>query len=93
MVGGGLSGDRIDAVTLDRADGEVTVWAHRVLDASETGGPVPLAGLRLRGDVVGDTPDGLAKAPDVREARRIRALRTVTEQDIAAAGIERAGPE
>ena len=40
-------------------------------------------GLRLRGDVVGDTPDGLAKAPYVREARRIAALRTVVEQDIA----------
>lgn len=40
-------------------------------------------GLRLRADVVGDTPDGLAKAPYVREARRIRALRTPAEQDIA----------
>jgi hypothetical protein len=40
-------------------------------------------GLRLRGDVVGDTPDGLAKHPYVREARRLQALRTVREQDIA----------
>jgi hypothetical protein len=40
-------------------------------------------GLRLRGDILGDTPDGLAKAPYIREARRIRALRTVVEQDIA----------
>jgi hypothetical protein len=40
-------------------------------------------GLRLRGDVTGDTPDGLAKAPYVRESRRIVAEYTVVEQDIA----------
>lgn len=39
-------------------------------------------GLRLRPDVVG-TADGLAKAPYVRESRRIRAITTVVEQDIA----------
>jgi hypothetical protein len=40
-------------------------------------------GLRLRGDVVGGTPDGLAPAPYVRESRRIRAELTVLEQHIA----------
>ena len=35
--------------------------------------------LRLRGDVLG-TEDGLAKYPYVREARRIKAVTTVTEQ-------------
>jgi hypothetical protein len=39
-------------------------------------------GLRLRGDIVGGTPDGLA-APYVRESRRIRAEFTVLEQHIA----------
>jgi hypothetical protein len=39
-------------------------------------------GLRLRGDVVGGTSDGLA-APYVRESRRIRAEFTVLEQHIA----------
>ncbi len=38
-------------------------------------------GLRLRADVVGTT-DGLAKAPYIREARRLRAEFTVTEQHI-----------
>lgn len=38
-------------------------------------------GLRLRGDVVGTT-DGLAKAPYIREARRLRAEFTVFEQHI-----------
>jgi glycine/D-amino acid oxidase-like deaminating enzyme len=39
-------------------------------------------GLRLRPDVTG-TADGLAMAPYVRESRRIRALYTVPEQDLA----------
>jgi hypothetical protein len=38
-------------------------------------------GLRLRRDLMA-TPDGLAKAPYVRESRRIRAQRTVVEQDL-----------
>jgi hypothetical protein len=51
-------------------------------------------GLRLRSDIVG-TGDGLAKAVYVREARRIRAAFTVTEQHVgtdarmAAAGAPR----
>jgi hypothetical protein len=40
-------------------------------------------GLRLRGDVAGDAPDGLAPALYIRESRRIRGERTVLEQDIA----------
>ena len=38
-------------------------------------------GLRLRGDVVG-TADGLAKAPYIRESRRIRAEFTVSERHV-----------
>jgi hypothetical protein len=40
-------------------------------------------GLRLRADVVGDTPDGLAKAPYIRESRRISSRHTVVEEEIA----------
>jgi hypothetical protein len=39
-------------------------------------------GLKLRGDLVGDTPDGLAKAPYIRESRRIRAEFTVVEDHV-----------
>ncbi len=39
-------------------------------------------GLRLRPDVMGSA-DGLAKAPYIRESRRIRARRTVVEQDLS----------
>ncbi|MCZ4495215.1 MAG: dependent oxidoreductase [Conexibacter sp.] len=38
-------------------------------------------GLRLRGDLMG-TSNGLAKAPYLRESRRIRARRTIVEQDL-----------
>ncbi|NLP83349.1 FAD-dependent oxidoreductase [Microbacterium sp. CFH 90308] len=40
-------------------------------------------GLRLRGDLLGGSSDGLALAPYVREARRIVAEHTVVEQEIA----------
>lgn len=39
-------------------------------------------GVRLRGDVLG-TEDGLAKAPYIRESRRIKALYTITESDVS----------
>ncbi len=39
--------------------------------------------LRLRPDVMG-TANGLARYPYIREARRIRAVRTILEQEIAA---------
>jgi hypothetical protein len=39
--------------------------------------------LRLRPDLTG-TPDGLAKAPYIRESRRIRAAFTVCEQHVSA---------
>lgn len=41
-------------------------------------------GLRLRPDLVG-TEDGLAKAPYIRESRRIRALYTIREADCGVA--------
>jgi FAD dependent oxidoreductase len=51
-------------------------------EAPRPDGGAGYPGLRLRGDVVG-TVDGLAKRPYVRESRRIRALYTVVEQDLA----------
>ena len=46
-------------------------------EAPRPDGGVGYPGLRLRGDVVGGTPDGLAPAPYVRESRRLRAEFTV----------------
>ncbi|WP_350348523.1 FAD-dependent oxidoreductase [Agromyces sp. G08B096] len=48
-------------------------------------------GLRLRGDVTG-TEDGFAQAPYIRESRRIRARRTIVEQDVSVAVRGHAGP-
>jgi hypothetical protein len=48
-------------------------------------------GLRLRGDVTG-TDDGFAQAAYIRESRRIRAHRTIVEQDISVAVRGHAGP-
>jgi hypothetical protein len=73
--------DYSDAPVLDGPDDGARALSRSFLHWMQTEGGRP--GLRLRGDVVGGTPDGLAKAPYVREARRIRALRTVVEQDIA----------
>jgi hypothetical protein len=52
-------------------------------EAPRPDGGIGYRGLRLRGDVVGGTPDGLAQAPYIRESRRIRAEFTVLEQHIA----------
>jgi hypothetical protein len=51
-------------------------------EAPRGDGGTGFPGLRLRPDVVG-TQDGLAKAPYIRESRRIRAVTTVTEHDVA----------
>ena len=51
-------------------------------EAPRPDGGTGFPGLRLRGDVTG-SPDGLAQAPYIREARRIRAEYTVVEQDLA----------
>jgi hypothetical protein len=52
-------------------------------EAPRQDGGIGYPGLRLRPDVMG-TDDGLAKAPYIREARRIRAEQTITENDISA---------
>jgi len=57
-------------------------------EAPRQDGGTGFPGLRLRPDVTG-TADGLAKAPYVRESRRIKAVTTVTEQDVA---IDLVGP-
>jgi hypothetical protein len=50
-------------------------------EAPRADGGTGWRGLRLRGDLVGTT-DGLAKAVYVREARRIKAAFTITEQQV-----------
>lgn len=53
-------------------------------DAPRPDGGTGWPGLRLAGEALG-TLDGLAKEPYIRESRRIRALRTIAEEDVSAA--------
>lgn len=53
-------------------------------EAPRPDGGTGFPGLRLRGDITG-TDDGLAMAPYVRESRRIKARKTVVEQDLSLA--------
>ncbi|HEV7791745.1 MAG TPA: FAD-dependent oxidoreductase [Pseudonocardia sp.] len=53
-------------------------------EAPRPDGGTGFPGLRLRPDLMG-TEDGLAKAPYVRESRRIEAITTVTENDVSLA--------
>ncbi|MGH2778475.1 MAG: FAD-dependent oxidoreductase [Actinomycetota bacterium] len=53
-------------------------------EAPRPDGGTGYPGLKLNRDVVGTT-DGLAMAPYIRESRRIRAQRTIVEQDLSAA--------
>ncbi|MEU5848546.1 FAD-dependent oxidoreductase [Saccharopolyspora shandongensis] len=57
-------------------------------EAPRSDGGTGFRGLKLRPDVTG-TADGLAKAAYIRESRRIKAVTTVTERDVA---IELVGP-
>lgn len=52
-------------------------------EAPREDGGIGYPGLRLRGDVVG-TDDGFAMAPYIRESRRIKAIKTITEHTINA---------
>lgn len=52
-------------------------------EAPRPDGGTGYPGLRMRGDITGNTIDGLALAPYIRETRRIRAEFTVLEQHIA----------
>lgn len=52
-------------------------------EAPRADGGTGFPGLKLRPDVT-DTTDGLAKSAYVREARRIKAVTTVTEHDVSA---------
>lgn len=60
-------------------------------EAPREDGGVGFKGLYLRPDIMG-TADGLAKAPYIRESRRIRARFTVTESHVGyeARGVDRA---
>ncbi len=59
-------------------------FLHWVQTEAPAAGRFGAPELELRPDIM-DTPDGLAKFPYIREARRIKALRPVVEQDVSVA--------
>jgi hypothetical protein len=61
-------------------------------EAPRADGKIGWKGLRLRKDVVG-TSDGLAKAPYIRESRRIQAEFTVLEQHVGVAARKKMFPD
>lgn len=75
-------------VALDHVEGarrlglSFLYWMQTEAPRPDGGAGYP--GLKLNRDVVGST-DGLAMAPYIRESRRIRAQRTIVEQDLSAA--------
>ncbi|SDJ57976.1 FAD dependent oxidoreductase [Streptomyces indicus] len=73
------------AAALDAARGLSLSFLHWLqTEAPRPDGGTGWPGLRLRPDVTG-TPDGLAKAPYIRESRRIKAEFTVLEQHVGVA--------
>lgn len=84
-----LEGPVIDVPDADRHLAAARELSMSVLywlqtEAPRHDGGTGYPGLRLRGDVTGSA-DGLAQAPYIRESRRVRALTTVTEQDLSVA--------
>ena len=85
-----LEGDITDAATraqhLARARQQSLSFLYWLqTEAPRPDGSSGFPELKLRADVVSDTEDGLAKAPYIRESRRIRAEFTVCEQHVSAA--------
>lgn len=84
-LGSLLDGTAADAARhIDRAKQQslsLLYWLQT--EAPRPDGGAGWRGLRLRPDIVGTT-DGLAKAPYIRESRRIRAEFTVLEQHVLA---------
>lgn len=89
-----LEGNLIDVEPTERARAErearelsLSLFYWMQTEAPRPDGGTGYPGLYLRPDITG-TPDGLAKAPYIRESRRIRARFTMPEQRVASANAE-----
>ncbi|MBQ0862188.1 FAD-dependent oxidoreductase [Streptomyces sp. RK75] len=80
FVGAGAETSRAALAGAREQSLSVLYWLQT--EAPRPDGGTGFPGLQLRPDVTG-TADGLAKAAYVRESRRIKAVTTVTEQDVA----------
>lgn len=91
VAGPVLESDDAEAHRAGARDLSASVLHWLRTEAPRLDGGVGYPGLRLRPDVLG-TDDGFAKRAYIRESRRIRALTTVVEQDIAFAERGERGP-
>src|SRR5262245_1224460 len=74
-VAASMAGDRVDAVTLERPDGErVTIVASLVLDATETGDLLPLAGAEHVTGAESRAQTGEPHAPDTVQHLNMQAV-------------------
>lgn len=82
-----LSGTPAGQIALLRAAKELSLgllwWLQHEVERDEGGRGYPEFKLRL--DVMGSA-DGMSKFPYIRESRRIRAAKTITEQEVTTAG-------
>ncbi|WP_265522649.1 FAD-dependent oxidoreductase [Oerskovia flava] len=74
--------DVVDARVADARQLSLSMLYWMQTEAPRPDGGTGYPGLRLRPDVMGSA-DGLAQAPYHRESRRLRALTTVTENDVS----------
>lgn len=82
-----LSGTPSQQIALLRAAKNLSLgllwWLQHEVDRDEGGHGYPE--FKLRPDEMG-SPDGLSKFPYIRESRRLRAVKTIIEQEITTAG-------
>lgn len=82
-----LSGTPSQQIALLRAAKNLSLgllwWLQHEVERDEGGRGYPE--FKLRPDVMGST-DGLSKFPYIRESRRLRAVKTIVEQEITTAG-------
>ncbi|HWD89820.1 MAG TPA: FAD-dependent oxidoreductase [Mucilaginibacter sp.] len=79
----GLSKDEKTRHIADARQLSMSLFYWLQTEAPRADGGMGWRGLRLRGDVMG-TNDGLAKAPYIRESRRIKAVFTILEEYVGA---------
>jgi hypothetical protein len=83
LIGAGVSQQQAEAHVARAKQLSLSLLYWLQTECPRNDGKAGWKGLRLRPDVVG-TEDGLAKAPYIRESRRIQAELTVLEQHVGA---------
>ena len=81
----GVSDDKVQQALKESRELSLSLLYWMQTEAPRHDGGYGYPGLRLRGDLVGGTPHGLAKSVYIRESRRVQAEFTVLEQHVGVA--------